>query len=113
MGDERATREWAAIEPGSGPVRKQLVVGAVVCAAVLAACGGASTPPPAADGSRVALPEPASGPVPELPVTAAAAAGSPLPELAVRRINGEGGWVQLKNELPADRPVLVWFWAPH
>ena len=38
---------------------------------------------------------------------------SPLPELAVRQLNGDGGWVQLKNELPADKPLLVWFWAPH
>lgn len=38
---------------------------------------------------------------------------SPLPDLAVRRINCKGGWENLRNELPADRPLLVWFWAPH
>ena len=42
-----------------------------------------------------------------------AAIGSPLPEVTVRQINGEGGFVQFKNELPADKPLLVWFWAPH
>ena len=44
---------------------------------------------------------------------AAASADNPLPDIAVRRINCAGGWVNLKNELPADRPVLIWFWAPH
>ncbi len=42
-----------------------------------------------------------------------AAVGSPLPEITVRQINGDGGFVQLKNELPSDKPLLVWFWAPH
>ena len=61
--------------------------------------------------SVITLPEPALGPIPDLPVSEEAAATSPLPELAIRRLNGEGGWVQFKNELPADRAVLVWFWA--
>lgn len=43
----------------------------------------------------------------------AASADSPLPDLTVRRINCAPGFVNLKNELPADRPLLVWFWAPH
>ncbi len=75
---------------------------------VLAACGGASNLP-----EGVVLPEPAAGPVPELAVSPDAALTSPLPEIAVRQINGDGGWVQLKNELPAEKPLLVWFWAPH
>ena len=37
---------------------------------------------------------------------------SPLPEVVVRHLQ-EHTWVQLKNVLPADLPVLVWFWAPH
>jgi hypothetical protein len=85
-------------------------IGAVALAGGLlfAACGGGSNLP---DG--VALPEPEPGPVPVLPVSDVAAAASPLPEVAVRRLNGDGGWVQFKNELPADKPLLVWFWAPH
>jgi hypothetical protein len=39
--------------------------------------------------------------------------GNALPDLAVRRINCAGGWVNLKNEIPASTPLLVWFWAPH
>lgn len=87
---------------------------AVAGGMVLAACGSAAPPPPVAeDGTTVTLPEPEPGPVPELPVRAESAAASPLPDIAVRRLNGDGGWVQLKDELPAEKPLLVWFWAPH
>jgi hypothetical protein len=54
----------------------------------------------------------ADGPAPVVAVRSGSA-GSPLPDLAVRRINCKGGWENLRNELPADRPLLVWFWAPH
>ena len=93
--------------------RPPLVAGAL--AILLAACGGSTPEPPVgADGTAVTLPAPEPGPVPtDLPVSPDAAIGSPLPEIAVRRINGGGGWVQFKNELPSDRAVLVWFWAPH
>jgi hypothetical protein len=82
---------------------------ALTCGLLVASCGGGE----AGSGSDVVLPEPAAGPVPELEVSAESAAASPLPDIAVRRINGEGGWVQLKNELPGEQPLLVWFWAPH
>ena len=52
------------------------------------------------------------GPAPEIAVRAESASNA-LPDLAVRRINCAPGWVNLKNEIPADRPVLVWFWAPY
>ena len=93
-------------------MRSRIVVVALAGGLSLAACGGAPDPPLADDGTTVTLPVPEPGPVPALPV-AAASAGSPLPEVAVRQINGDGGWVQFKNELPADKPLLVWFWAPH
>ena len=89
-------------------MRRRIALVALVGSITIAACGGASNLP-----EGVSLPTPAEGPVPELPVTPDAAIGSPLPEIAVRQINGEGGWVQFKNELPADKPLLVWFWAPH
>lgn len=54
----------------------------------------------------------ADGPVPSLEVRAESLA-NPLPDLAVRQINCAGGWVNLKNALPNDKPLLVWFWAPH
>ena len=86
-------------------------IGAVAMAGglLLAACGGGGSRLP----EGVSLPEPAPGPVPQLAVSADAAVASPLPDVAVRQLNGDGGWVQLKNALPADKPLLVWFWAPH
>ena len=94
-------------------MRHRIVAAALAAALSLTACSGSPEPPTAADGSPITLPEPATGPAPALPVSADAEAGSPLPEVAVRRINGDGGWVQFKNELPSDKPLLMWFWAPH
>ena len=54
----------------------------------------------------------ADGPPPILELRAESA-DSPLPDVAVRRINCSGGWANFRNELPSDRPLLVWFWAPH
>ena len=108
---------------------------AAACAAtvVLCACGDAGSATPASAGSSATVttagaaiaPEDgcspdnsptevvaAPGPAPEVAVRPESAA-SPLPDLAVRRINCAGGWVNLRNEIPADRPVLVWFWAPY
>ena len=76
---------------------------------LLTACGGGG----ASSGTDVVLPTPAPGPVPTLPVSPDAAIASPLPDIAVRQINGDGGWVQFKDELPSEQPLLVWFWAPH
>jgi len=87
----------------------RIAVAALIGGSLLAACGGGASRLP--DG--VVLPEPAPGPVPQLAVSPDAALSSPLPDLAVRQLNGDGGWVQLKNELPSDKPLLVWFWAPH
>ncbi len=56
--------------------------------------------------------EAADAPAPTLEIRAESAA-SPLPDLAVRRLNCNGGWVNLRNELPSELPLLVWFWAPH
>jgi hypothetical protein len=35
-----------------------------------------------------------------------------LPPVTVWDV-GAKQWVQLANFLPAETPVLVWFWAPH
>lgn len=94
-------------------MRKQIVAVALVGGIALAACGGAPAAPVGEDGTAITLPEPAPGPVPNLAVSPDAEIASPLPEIAVRQLNLDGGWVQLKNELPSDKPLLVWFWAPH
>ena len=52
-----------------------------------------------------------SGPRPNLPVDAVSANG-PLPPVTVRDLT-QDRWVQFANFLPANKPVLVWFWAPH
>lgn len=72
----------------------------VMATAVFAtACGG----PPAASVDP--------GERPALAVTNAASLQL-LPEVTVWDI-GAKDWVQFANFLPADKPLLVWFWAPH
>ena len=100
--------------------------------AALAACGDSSDPPPAAQSSATtsaSLPAATTndgcssdnsptdvvvtpGAAPAIAIRPESAAG-PLPDLVVRRVNCAGGWVNLRNEVPADKPVLVWFWAPY
>lgn len=67
-----------------------------------AGCGTSSEPgtPSESDGRPLHLP------------VRSASVDSPLPEVVVRDLNASE-WVQLKNMLPAQRPLLVWFWAPH
>ena len=38
--------------------------------------------------------------------------GNPFPDLVVNDV-GRGGEANIANILPADRPVLLWTWAPH
>ncbi len=77
---------------------------AVAVALALAACGGE-----APDGSSAQPAATDPGPRPELPVTAV---DSPLPAVTVRDVTNDE-WVQFADLLPAEQPVLVWFWAPH
>jgi thiol-disulfide isomerase/thioredoxin len=51
-----------------------------------------------------------TGERPDLPV--APAASDVLPAVTVWDV-GAQEWVQFANLLPSDRPLLVWFWAPH
>ncbi len=92
--------------PHTRRARSRLVAAplAVVAALTLAACGGGST-----DGSTAQSASADPGPRPELPVTAV---GSPLPAVTVRDVTNDE-WVQFADLLPAEQPVLVWFWAPH
>jgi len=81
-----------------GRRNSRLAALAVTVIAVVTACGG--TPEASVDqGAR-----------PDLAVDAASA--NLLPAVTVWDV-GEKEWVQLSNFLPADKPVLVWFWAPH
>jgi hypothetical protein len=77
----------------------RLVSLAAATTLILAACGG----------SPAASVDP--GPRPDLPVADPASTAF-LPPVTVWDV-GDKQWVQLANFLPADTPVLVWFWAPH
>jgi hypothetical protein len=62
---------------------------AVVVAALLAGCGGTS------DSGQPAAPR-----------------AIEIPDVTVRNV-ATGAEVALRDVVPADRPTLVWFWAPH
>ena len=125
----------ATTRAGSDPADDRPAADATVSDTTSADTPSADSEPPVGSEPAVPVPEPepdgivwpddgcsidnvptptdvAAGPPPALEVRAESA-DNQLPDLAVRRINCNGGWVNLKNELPADRPVLVWFWAPH
>ena len=73
----------------------------VAAALVLAACrGNGTTSSPADAGS-------APGSQAEAPSST-----SPLPAVDVIDVNS-GDTVALAGLLPAEKPTLVWFWAPH
>ncbi|MFM7537791.1 MAG: hypothetical protein ACKO91_18635 [Acidimicrobiales bacterium] len=71
-------------------------------AVVLAACGGETS---SLQGSTEETARPAvDGPVGTAP--------SPLPDVEVLDV-ATGRPVRLATFVPADKPTLVWFWAPH
>jgi thiol-disulfide isomerase/thioredoxin len=43
---------------------------------------------------------------------ASASATSPLPDVALWDVTGQD-WVQFANLVPAEKPIMLWFWAPH
>jgi len=73
----------------------------MVLAAVAAGCGAGQ--------------ESGSGQGADSPAAQASGSGQPvgfLPDLSVTDV-GTGTDVALPSLVPADRPVLLWFWAPH
>ena len=107
---------------------------AVAALAVLGACGRSGSTETAAPtvaseavtASTAVAARPSSTSAAKAPVPSAAAGGhettaaavaaapkpSPLPDVTVRDA-ATGQPVALAAQLPADRPLLVWFWAPH
>ncbi len=79
----------------SAPVRRRLV--AVVVAVLLGAVGCA------AGAGGEAGPADRGAP--------AATSADPLPDATVTDV-ATGAPVELRSLRPADRPLLVWFWAP-
>lgn len=102
------------------PSRARRLALAVTGLLVLGACGGSARTdgaPVRAEGPTPAVESTAGGTAsttaaPGATPAAAPAAPSPLPDVAVLDA-GTGETVQLAALLPADRPLLVWFWAPH
>lgn len=84
-----------------------MAVGAVAMAG-LVACGGGAGEDSAGRGSTQSESTPTG---PEAP-GGASEGTSAIPDLTVLDV-ASGGEFALGSLIPADRPVLVWFWAPH
>ena len=131
-----ADRNTLSSRPGVGTVpRIGRAAGLTVAAlAVLVACGRSGPTETAATtvardvvtASTALAARPSSTSAATAPATSATAGGpgttaaevaaapkpSPLPDVTVRNA-ATGQPVALAAQLPADRPLLVWFWAPH
>ncbi len=98
--------------------RRRPVLAASVLALTLAACGGGGESDDDVDAG--ATNPPAETTVPDTAPPGAATdttapvptGESPLPQVEVRDV-ATGEMLQLAALLPSDRPLLVWFWAPH
>lgn len=85
-----------------------------IAAVAAAACGGTESAPVATAPAPPADPPPAPEPPSALesPAPAEAAGGNDLPAVTVVDVvSGES--LVLSSLAPADRPILLWFWAPH
>ncbi len=89
------------------PTRSRLAGLAVGSALVLAACGGGGESSSEPVGSTLPPPPDAI----ELDPAADTAANQ-LPDVVVDDV-GAGNKVNLRNAAPADRPILLWMYAPH
>ncbi len=86
------------------------MAGALVGAVVMAACGGGGDSERAPGAESIDfLGRDLGGP------TVAAASdieSNPLPDLVIDNVS-TGQKANLRNILPAEKPVLLWMWAPH
>ena len=80
-------------------------------AADTAADGVAAAQPDGSSATADAAAEPAAADTPEQ-VAAPVAVSGDVPDLELIDV-ATGDGVQLRSLLPADTPVLFWFWAPH
>lgn len=98
-------------------------------AVMAAGCGGggsqvevgeaAEVPAPPTVATTVADPDPAAPSVPAAPTAPASGGsaepvrpGSILPSVRLTDVRS-GGTVDLASLVPAQQPLLLWFWAPH
>jgi hypothetical protein len=94
--------------------RSAMLVAAIV---ILASCGPSSsgtTAEASASGTQsVADPAPAGGSEAVMgPPGAAGSVAAPFPDVVLTDVE-TGAEVDMAALLPADRPLLLWFWAPH
>lgn len=73
-----------------------------------AACGGGGS-----DESAALVPadESASAPAPSPPAGALPPAGNDVPDAVLTDVD-TGEDVNLRSLIPAEKPILFWFWAP-
>ena len=82
---------------------------ATLAALGLVACGGGGD---RSDGRGAAPAEQPRAAGPEAPKPEAAERTSAIPQVTVLDVPS-GDEFALGSIVPSDRPVLVWFWAPH
>ncbi|MDE0605356.1 MAG: hypothetical protein OXI18_13215 [bacterium] len=88
---------------------------AIFLALVATACGdGGDSPETAPTGAPVSTEAPATqAPAPEPATeTAAPVPASDLPSVELVDV-ATGATVNLASFAPSDRPIVLWFWAPH
>ena len=99
---------WRRFDAMRGTYTSRRVAALIATGVLIGACGAGGDTATGPDGSPVTVQAADPGPRPDLPADST----SPLPKVTVRNV-GTGEWVQLANFLPAERPLLLWFWAPH
>lgn len=88
--------------------RSRLGAAAFASALLLAACGGGDSADSADPSGSTLAPAPDET---ELDPAADMVANQ-LPDVVVDDI-GRGNKVNVRNLAPADKPILLWMWAPH
>jgi hypothetical protein len=80
-------------------MRRTIGLLAVTASLVFSACGNDSVKVQSADTGGSAA-------------SATPAAKNPLPSVIVRDVGAKAD-INLQSLLPADKPLVIWFWAPH
>lgn len=94
-------------------MRLKILAVAACLAMVAVACGGGDDSP--AESSPASTPAPAPTQEPAIesaPEGAAPAPASDLPSVDLVNVD-TGATVNLASFAPSDRPLVLWFWAPH
>ncbi|WP_420432726.1 hypothetical protein [Candidatus Poriferisocius sp.] len=89
--------------------RFKLAALAVVLALGAAACGDSGAPTTSTPATTPPIQAPAAE---QAPVNEAPAPASDLPSVDVVNV-ATGATVNLASFAQADRPLVLWFWAPH